>query len=203
MKSPISSDMAVSETVVFEEMGFLLRGNRMKIYKTILSAVFLALGVVLPFFTGQIKEIGDTLLPMHLPVMLCGLVCGCKYGFTVGFILPFLRAVTVGMPPLYPNAVWMAAELATYGGVIGVLYSGFHKKQLWWLYCCLLASMVSGRVVWGITKAVLLGLQGNVFTLQAFIAGGIIDSMPGIVLQLVLIPIIMRLSKTKLERLCL
>ncbi|MBQ9997837.1 MAG: ECF transporter S component, partial [Clostridia bacterium] len=59
---------------------FIVKSKRL-----ILSAVFLSLGIVLPFLTGQIKEIGDTLLPMHIPVMLCGLICGWKYGLAVGF----------------------------------------------------------------------------------------------------------------------
>ena len=168
-----------------------LRTNNIK--NIILAAMFLGLGVVLPFLTGQIKEIGDTLLPMHIPVMLCGLICGWRYGLAVGLILPFLRAVTVGMPPLYPNAVWMACELATYGFVIGILYFSFFKKQMWWLYSCLIISMIGGRIVWGMAKAVLLGIAGKSFTVQAFIAGGIIDSLPGILLQIILIPAIIKL----------
>lgn len=165
------------------------------IKKIALSGMFLAIGVVLPFLTGQIKEIGDTLLPMHIPVMLCGIICGGRYGFAVGLILPFLRAVTVGMPPVYPNAVWMSAELATYGAVIGFLYSKFYRKQLWQLYCCLITSMIGGRIVWGVSKAILLGISGKVFTAQAFITGGIIDSIPGIILQLILIPAIIKLTE--------
>ena len=168
--------------------------------KIILSAMFLSLGMILPFLTGQIKEIGDTLLPMHIPVMLCGLVCGCKYGLAVGVILPFLRSVAVGMPPIYPNAVWMSAELAAYGFTIGFLYAAFHKKQIWWLYCCLFISMISGRMVWGITKAVLLGIDGKAFTFQAFIAGSVLDSFLGILLQFILIPVIIKLINIHLER---
>ncbi|MDE7019870.1 MAG: hypothetical protein K2P23_03060, partial [Lachnospiraceae bacterium] len=40
-----------------------------------LSAMFMAIGIVLPFFTGQIPRIGNMLLPMHIPVFLCGLIC--------------------------------------------------------------------------------------------------------------------------------
>lgn len=163
--------------------------------------MFLAIGIVLPLLTGQIKEIGDTLLPMHIPVMLCGLICGCKYGGAVGLILPLLKAATLGMPPIYPNAIWMTLELATYGFVIGYLYSAFQKKQLWWLYCCLVVAMCSGRIVWGIAKTILLGISGKAFTLQAFVAGGIVDSLPGIILQLVLIPGIIRLIDFLRERL--
>ena len=170
------------------------------IKKLILSAMFLALGVALPFLTGQIKEIGDTLLPMHIPIMLCGLICGGKYGLFVGLILPFLRAVTVGMPPIYPNAVWMSLELATYGFVIGFLYFSYQKKQMWWLYVCLFISMISGRIVWGIAKTILLGVAGKPFTVQAFIAGGILDAFPGIILQFILIPAIIRLKDIFVER---
>ncbi|MBQ2863785.1 MAG: ECF transporter S component, partial [Clostridia bacterium] len=73
--------------------------KKTKTQKIILSAMFLALGMTLPLLTSQIKEIGDTLLPMHLPVLLCGAICGWSYGGAVGLALPFLRSVTFGMPP--------------------------------------------------------------------------------------------------------
>ena len=57
------------------------------------SAMFLAIGMVLPLFTAQIKEIGDTLLPMHFPILLCGLVCGPWYGLGAGLMLPFFRSL--------------------------------------------------------------------------------------------------------------
>ena len=99
-----------------------------KIRSLVFSALFLALGLVLPLLTGQIKEIGDSLLPMHLPVMLCGLMCGWEYGLCVGLILPFMRSFIFGMPPLYPNAVWMSLELAAYGLIIALVYRLFKKK---------------------------------------------------------------------------
>lgn len=160
--------------------------------KLVLSAMFLAIGMVLPTLTMQIKEIGDTLLPMHLPVMLCGLVCGPWYGLGIGLMLPFLRSVTFGMPPIYPNAVWMALELAAYGCVIGLVYMLFKKKNTGSLYISLVSSMIAGRVVWGIAKAILLGVGGKTFTFAAFIAGGFVDAFPGIILQLILIPLIMK-----------
>lgn len=168
--------------------------NNKTVYKIIYAAIFLALGYVLPFATGQIKEIGDTLLPMHLPVMLCGLVNGSAYGFVVGLVLPFLRSVTVSMPPIFPNAVWMALELATYGLVIGFLYNRFKEKKLWHIYFSLVTAMICGRIVWGIAKTVLLGLSGKAFTFEAFLVGGFIDSALGIVLQLILVPAIIKIK---------
>lgn len=167
--------------------------DRPVLRKTVLAALFLALGMVLPLLTAQVKEIGDTLLPMHLPVLLCGLLCGAQYGATVGLLLPFLRGVMFGMPPLYPNAVWMAVELATYGLVIGLLYARCRRKDLVRLYLCLVAAQVAGRMTWGLTKALLLGVAGKPFTLTMFLTGGFVDALPGILLQLVLIPLIMHL----------
>lgn len=65
-----------------------------------ISAVFLAVGLVLPFFTGQIPAIGNMLLPMHIPVFLCGLICGWQYGAAVGFILPLFRSLLFSAPPI-------------------------------------------------------------------------------------------------------
>lgn len=172
---------------------------KQRINKMVLSAMFLGIGLVLPLVTGQIKEIGDSLLPMHLPVMLCGLICGYKYGLFIGAVLPFFRSVTFGMPPIYPNAVWMAAELAAYGFVIGFLYCRLKQKNLKSVYISLLSAMVLGRIVWGITKAVLLGFGGKAFTVSMFLVGGFADALPGIILQLVLIPLIMTvLNKMKM-----
>ncbi len=161
----------------------------------ILSALFLSLGIVLPLFTMQIKEIGDSLLPMHLPVMLCGILCNKKYGFFVGLILPFIRSLLFSMPPIYPNAVWMALELCAYGFFIGLLYDLFKEKNIKAVYISLISSMLCGRIVWGISKALLLGLKGTAFTFTAFITGGFIDAFPGIILQLILIPLIIGIIK--------
>ncbi len=174
--------------------------KKFKLQKTLLSALFLSLGIVLPFLTSQIKEIGDTLLPMHIPVMLCGALCGGWYGLAVGLLTPLLRGMLFTMPPLYPNACWMAAELATYGFVLGFLYNRLKAKSVGKLYLSLLAAMLSGRIVWGLAKAFLLGLSGKGFTAAAFITGGFIDAVPGIVLQLILIPLAVKIAEKTEKR---
>lgn len=171
-----------------------MKNNAIK--KMILSSVLLALGMVLPLFTAQIKEIGDTLLPMHIPVMLCGLICGWQYGGFIGLILPFLRSVTFGMPTIYPQAVWMAVELCAYGAVIGIMYMILKKKNLLSIYISLITAMISGRVMWGIVKAILLGVGGKPFTFTMFWVGGFADALPGIILQLILIPSVVLIVNT-------
>ena len=156
-----------------------------------LSAMFMAIGLVLPFLTGQIPQIGNMLLPMHIPVLLCGLICGWQYGLAVGLVLPPLRYILFGMPVLFPTGIAMAFELAAYGFVVGWLYSHSRWQCVISLYRCLIAAMLAGRVVWGVVRVLMLGLGGSSFSWQMFMAGAFLNAIPGIVLQLILIPTIM------------
>lgn len=162
-----------------------------RLLNIVLSAMFLAIALILPFLTGQIKEFGSMLLPMHIPVMLCGLVCGWQYGLTIGLIAPILRSALFAMPVMFPSAISMAFELATYGVVIGILFQKARWKCIKSLYRCLLISMVAGRVVWGIVQCILLGLGENGFTISMFISSAIVKALPGIILQLLLVPTVM------------
>ena len=149
-----------------------------------LAALFLAIGLVLPFFTGQIPAVGKMLLPMHIPVLLCGLICGWQWGLGVGFVLPVLRSVLFSMPVMYPTATAMAFELAAYGAVIGYLYARSKWRCVKALYKCLIPAMIAGRIVWGAVMVVLMGLGGNAFTWELFLGGALLNALPGIALQL-------------------
>ena len=161
------------------------------IKKIVLASMFLAIGHILPFFTGQIPQIGKMLLPMHIPVLLCGLVCGWQYGLAVGFVLPIMRSMIFGMPIMFPDAVAMAFELAAYGSIVGYLFEHARWQCVVSLYRCMLAAMLCGRMVWGIVRMFCMGLGAEAFTLKAFFAGAFINALPGIVLQLVVVPAIM------------
>lgn len=172
--------------------------NHNKLLKMVLSALFLALAYVMPFLTGQIPEFGAMLCPLHIPVILCGFICGWKWGLAVGFAAPLLRSFILGMPPLFPTAVCMAFELATYGAVCGIMHNLTPQKSLY-IYCSLLTAMISGRIVWGIAMLICLGIAGSLFTFNAFIAGAFINAIPGIIVQIVLIPVlVMILDNTKI-----
>ena len=163
----------------------------------VLSAFFMALGIVLPFLTGQIPQIGKMLLPMHIPVLLCGFVCGWQYGLAVGFITPLFRGVMFGMPALMPSGAGMAVELAVYGLVTGILYAKLPKK-IPYVYVSLFGAMIAGRIAWGIVSIALYGFMGNQFSVELFMGGAFLNAVPGIILQIVLIPaIIIALKKAR------
>ena len=155
--------------------------------RLVLSALFLALAFVLPFLTGQVQQIGRMLCPMHIPVLLCGFICGWQWGLAVGVTAPLLRSLTLTMPPLFPAAVCMAAELAVYGAVAGLMYKLFPKK-IGYVYLSLLISMVCGRIVWGAAMFACMGFDATKFGLDAFLTGAVTTAVPGIIIQIVLVP---------------
>ena len=170
------------------------------VHNLVLAAMFLALALVLPFLTGQIPQIGGMLLPMHLPVFLCGLICGWRYGAVVGFVAPLMRMALFGMPPLVA-AVAMAFELAAYGGIAGFLYNRSRWQCVVALYRALLAAMVGGRIVWAAVRVVMTGVASVPFTWQIFLTEALVNAIPGIILQLVFIPVLMvALDRTGMVR---
>lgn len=162
--------------------------NKKEIHRLVLAAMLLAIGLILPSVTGQIREIGNMLLPMHIPVLLCAFLCDWRYASFIGAALPFLRSLIFGMPKLYPNAVAMAVELLCYGLICGLIYAAFKKRNIFTIYLSLICAMIGGRVVWGFFSALLYSLLGAPKTFEFFFGRAVIEGIPGIILQLVLIP---------------
>lgn len=172
---------------------------KMNTRKTILSALFLGIGLVLPFCTMQIPAIGNMLLPMHIPVLLCGFICGAPYGAIVGFILPLLRSSLFGTPVMMPGAVAMSIELLFYGMMSGILYRRYRNSKFG-IYLSLIPTMIIGRIAWGITEIILFTQLGKSFTWVIFVTQGFINAVPGIILQLFLIPVVVtRVKKMGME----
>ena len=110
---------------------------------------------------------------------------------------PLLRSVLFGMPPMFPVAISMAFELATYGAVSGWMYKNV-RHTLPMMYAALATAMVAGRLVWGAMRFVLAGLSGSAFPFSAFLSGALLTAVPGIIAQLILIPLILTaLQKAK------
>ena len=163
----------------------------MKVKYLTLSALFIALGIVMPFITGQIPQFGSMLLPMHIPILIAGFMLPWQYATLIGFIVPLLRSALFSMPPMFPSAFAMAFELATYALVISIVYLLFNKHNLLNTYITLIAGMIAGRVVWGIVMYLI-----SKISFQIFLASAILNAIPGIILQLLLIPgLIVMLNK--------
>lgn len=158
------------------------------LYKTVTTAVCIALCVVLPFAFHVIPEGGTLFSPMHLPALLCGIVCGPIYGLLCGLLGPVLSGFLTGMPGM-AYLPTMVIELAIYGLVTGLIMSFIRTgKQLVDIYISLLTAMISGRIITGILRALIFA-PGE-YSIKAWATGYFVSCFPAIVMQLVLIPIL-------------
>lgn len=163
----------------------------------IFTALCIAIGLLLPQLVKFVPVAypGAVLLPMHIPVLVCGFLCGWRFGAVSGIVTPMLASLLTGMPPLFPNAVSMMFELATYGLLTGLLYKLTNRK----IFLTLIGAMLGGRIVLGLVNALLFSIADNVYGLAIFISGAFITALPGIIIQLILVPIIIRsLERAKL-----
>lgn len=151
-------------------------------------ALFLAIGIVIPYIFHITSLPGQIFLPMHIPVLLCGVILGKRYGLILGLLLPFVNSVLLGMPPIFPTGISMAFELATYGVLTGLLY----KDKKCNIFIALIGAMIAGRIVSGIANYILLTVGRDGFVFTAFLATTFVKAIPGIIIQLILIPVVLK-----------
>ena len=161
-----------------------------------LAALCTALCVVLPIAFHVIPNAGSVMLPMHIPVLLCGLVCGWQYGLICGCVGPLLSSILTGMPPaaFLPS---MMVECGMYGCVGGLMMERVRTGSLYRdLYISLIVAMLSGRVLSGIAKAMIFA-PGTSFA--AWATASFVTALPGISIQLILLPtLVVALTKATL-----
>ena len=164
--------------------------------KLVYTAVCSALCLVLPMAFHSVPNAGSIFLPMHIPVLLCGLICGWPFGAVCGLLGPFISSIVTGMPPaaMLPS---MMIECCTYGLVTGLMMKFVRTKSYAAdLYISMVAAMAMGRVVAGLAKAWILAPGTPAF---AWVTTSLVTGIPGIAIQLVLMPIlIFALTKARL-----
>ena len=172
------------------------------IKKIVITAMLISMGIVLPMVFHMIPQGlgGRVLLPMHIPVLLVGLIVGPFFGFFAGLMTPLLSSMTTGMPAAGITVYRMMAELSVYGLMAGLTMRLVHTRQAMVdLYISLVVAMFAGRVAAGIVQAfLLLGGVGR-FGIGLWVTGYFYTSLPGIILQLIVVPsIIIALERARL-----
>lgn len=166
----------------------------MKTKNLVMSALFVALGILIPMIFHSMG-LGKAFLPMHIPVLLAGFILGKKEGFIVGLITPIISSLITSMPPMFPMVPIMTVELAVYG-----LFAGyFYKDKNHNIFVSLLLTMLIGRVFAGAVVAVLSTFFGFKGKMLPWIIASVTESVPGIILQLILIPTITFASEKVLK----
>ncbi len=168
--------------------------RKLHLYKLVITALLLAVGMYLPFLLGQVQVLGQAISPLHIPVLLCGLTCGWGWGLVLGAVLPITRSLIFIMPPM-PVALPMAFEMAAYGALSGIFYPILRrvlrkKSSLPSMLCAMIIAMIFGRIAGGAANACMMGFQGNVYTFQTFIAAYFTGTAAGALIHLIVVPAI-------------
>jgi len=142
----------------------------------IFSIVFTGLAVLTPVLAHQFQMAGQIFLPMHIFVLAAGFLFGWRTGLMVGLLSPLLSYSLTQMPltVLLPQ---VTLELAVYGIVIGLL----REKNLN-IWVSLLSAMILGRLA----RVLFILLFASKMSALQFIN----ISLPGIILQIALLPLI-------------
>ncbi len=169
----------------------------MKTKNLVFTALCMALAIILPQAFHMIPNAGSIFLPMHIPVLLCGLTCGPLMGLVCGFFSPVLSHLITGMPPA-AFLTSMILELTVYGLISGLLNRFVKtKNNLLNIYISLLGAMICGRLSYGIVNALIL--RAGQYSMQIWLSTAIFTALPGIIIQLILIPfLVVTLKKGKL-----
>lgn len=160
------------------------------------SAFFIALGIVLPIVFHAFGKAGNVLLPMHIPVLIAGMLLSPSYALMIGMVTPILSSVLTSMPPLMPMLPIMVFELGTYGFIAAIMIKRYKVSVI----VALLVSMVIGRLVAGLV----VYLMTTLFLVKmpspiAFVTGAVATGLPGIVIQLILVPVVVyAIEKSKI-----
>lgn len=162
-----------------------------------ITAVCVALCCVLPQAFHSVG-LGSVFSPMHIPVLLCGILCGSGWGIACGIAGPVLSSLLTGMPTA-TALIFMVPELMVYGLTAGLAMKYIRTKKLYAdLYISLGIAMVLGRVAGGIASAFFYMGIGQSFGIAVWASGYFLGTLPGIVVQLILIPIlVVTLMKAK------
>jgi len=173
-----------------------------KTRRYVITAMCITLCCVVPMVLHFIPWAGSTVMPMHVPVLLAGLILGWYFGLLTGLFGPLLSSFTTGMP-LMAYVPHMMVELAVYGAVAGFLIRFMRTKNLYAnIYASLIPAMILGRIAGGVVRMIFFAPALADTTIIAWwLSSYFITSIPGIVIQLILIPaVIVALEKSKLVR---
>ena len=168
----------------------------MKTKDLLTSSIFISFGIILPIIFHQINFGGKIFLPMLIPIIISGLLTGRKNGILVGAITPIFSSIVTGMPVLFPTAFIMLFELSVYG-----FFSGYYYEKTSNIYFSMIVSMFLGRITSGVVVWILIYIFNYSINLHPveYVKISTITGVPGIIIQLLLIPIIVNILKNYIK----
>lgn len=157
--------------------------------KIVIAGLLLAIGVIIPYIFHMSGIAGPVFLPMHIPILIGGFLLPPHLAMLLGILTPLLNSLVSGMPVFFPLAIIMMVELGFYGLITSLLYRKLKVPSI----LTLIISMAVGRIMAGVMVFLLaIFFSGDLAPVFldpiAFIVGAAATGLPGIIIQLILIP---------------
>ncbi len=154
--------------------------------KIVIAGLLLAIGIIIPSIFHLTGMPGKMFLPMHIPVLIGGFLLQPWMALALGILTPLLNSFITGMPVLFPSAIIMVFELGIYGFMASLAY----RKMKLPAIVSLIISMIVGRLVAGLVVFILATFFAVDLSPMVFVIGTVTTGLPGIVIQIILIPTI-------------
>lgn len=155
----------------------------------LLSGIGIALPRIFHLLAGS--SAGATFLPMHICVLISALTFGILSSSIVAGSSVLFSYLLTGMPSL-ARLPYMFIELIIYAVLLGLFNKKFNS------YISLIFTIVLGRILY---SAVLFGAI-NIFGLKTYgisVIQSIKAGIPGIILQLIFVPVIAKFIEKRLN----
>ena len=157
-----------------------------------LSIALSLLGVIFSYVFHNVGGLGRVFLPMHVFVMIGAYILSPFYAISIAALIPIMSSIITGMPIIYPILPILIVELFTYTLIIVSL-----KKK--GLYLSFILAMIGGRVAATFTVLLLVEIMGLGMHPIRYIESSIITGLPGIIFQIIIIPMIVTLIDNHLS----
>lgn len=154
--------------------------------RLVIAGLLLSIGIIVPSIFHLTGLPGRMLLPMHIPVLIGGFLLPPWLALSLGMLTPLLNSFITGMPILFPSGIIMIFELGVYGLIGSLTYRKLKLPSI----ISLILSMISGRIIAGLVVFILATFFAVELSPIVFIIGTITTGLPGIVIQIILIPTI-------------
>jgi len=159
--------------------------ERNHVRNLVISGLLLALGLIIPYIFHSSGIAGNIFLPMHVPVLIGGFLLPPQFALLLGILTPIINSLITGMPG-FPIVLIMIFELGTYGLLASVFYLKLRLPSVF----ALILSMIGGRIMAGLVVFILAIFFAIPLEPITYVIGAITTGIPGIVIQLILIPIL-------------
>ena len=152
--------------------------------RLVIAGLLLSLGIIIPMIFHSTGIAGTVFLPMHIPVLIGGFLLPPYLALLLGMLTPLINSLVTGMPQLFPMAIIMSFELGIYGFVASLMYRKLNIPSI----MSLIVSMIVGRIMAGLVVFILATFFAVQLDPILFIIGGVTTGIPGIIIQIILIP---------------